>query len=314
MSPRTAFQGLRCAISGLLLAGIAIGFEALANPVLFNHTVESITAPQADDPQSDTFSRAEENADGADRPPPPPAPEIEDFRIDDGLTERTVGSGEASMTRLGVLPGLAERYGNVFGQGDGSLNQTLRNYAIPNANPAGAPDLGWDRARRAGVRGNVSGGQDRANPAQAMLWEAVDDALRLIRDAVFDDKGIVSFSIAGIEFTLTPGGGRRMLFLNADDLWPSILYGPLNEDARPATSAAAPMAIQESGSGYGGASAAAGQSSPLPHESGSPERIRRVVARILEFLADPITIFAAIGCLIIWLSFVIADSVRNRGR
>ena len=314
MGTRTAFQGLRCAISGLLLAAFAIGFQARANPVLFNEKIDAISAPPADDRQSDTFAHSDETAQATARPPPPPAPVIEDFRTEEELAGRTVGSGELSMMGLGQFPGLAGQHGNVFGQGDGSFNQILRNYVITYADPAAAPDLGWDRARRGGVRDNISGGRDRADPAQVIFWEAVDNSLRLIRDAVVDEKDIVSFSIAGIEFTFAPGGGPRWVILDANDLWPSILYGPLNEDARPATAAAAPLAIQVPGSSFAGSTAAAGQSSPVRDEPGSPERIRRVIARIHDFLVDPITIVVAIGCLIIWLSFAIVDYVRNRGR
>ena len=157
-----------------------------------------------------------------------------------------------------------------------------------------------------------------------MLREAVENALKLIRDSVIDEGDMVNFSIVGVDFTLTLSGGQRSLMVNGSEVWPTILYDYLNEEVRQGPSVMAPAAMQWQGGqsvGGGGGSSqpwASAHSSPsqseIPRGAGSTDGIPLIVAKVLEFVTDPMTIIAALGCLIFWMAYEIASAVRERRR
>jgi hypothetical protein len=298
MSPRFTFRWVRGVISGLLLASGAIAFESLATPVITGGGENSLVAPRRDD-----LLR------------PLPAPPIDEIRVDEAVPGRRSGPDGTLWDRLGASPGLPGNYGSGFGQGDTLRNQLLRDFGNASANPAGAPAAGWERGRSGGTSELGRGGSDYASPAQAAYREAVDNALKLVRDSVLDETDSVSFSMAGVDFSLTLGGGRRSLTVNGSDLWPASLLGGLwTEEARPESSMKVPATVQ----GQGIQSAAAGersaQATATSQDSGGAQGAPLIIEKVREFLTDPMTIVVALGGLIIWLSFEMSAAVRERRR
>ena len=311
---------MRRAVSGLLLAA---AFQCLANPVLIGEGDEIVAAPQSEDRPADIVRRTDRQLVESDPLTPPPAPQIHETRGDEAVSGRRPGFDDAGTGRPWAAPGLPGNYGNAFGQGDTLRNQLLRDFDNPSAHPAGAPATGAERARRGGATESDPGGSSPLNPAQAMLREAVENSLRLVRDSVIDEHDMLNFSIVGVDFNLTLSGGRRSLTVNGSDVWPTMLYDPLNEELRQGPSVMA-RAMQ----GQGGQSAAGGggsaqpwasaQSSPNPSEipraAGSTDGVPFVVAKVREFVTDPMTIIAVLGCLVFWMGYEIASAVRERRR
>ena len=238
MSNRPTFRALRCAVSSLLLASGVVAFDSVADPVLIGDRQEVFAAPEGDDRLPEILARAERDTAPIDGPSSRSPLVIDEIRVDGGALGRRQNWNNAPQNRLDVAQGLPGNFGNTSGQGDLFRNPLLRDYGNAGANPAVAPAAGGEQGRSAGAREPV-------NAAQAMLWEAVDNALKLIRDSVVDETDMVSFSIVGVDFSLTLSGGRPTLLVNGSDLWPTLLNGSLMEESRPVTTVSAAAALQE---------------------------------------------------------------------
>jgi hypothetical protein len=284
-------------MSGLLLTSGVIALESLATPVITGGE-GSIAVPRRDDLL-----------------PALPAPAIDEIRVDEVVPGRRPIPGGVALDSPDASPGLPGNYGSGFGQGDTLRNQLLRDFGDASANAAGAPAAGWERGRSGSTSELGRGGSDFMNPAQAAYREAVANALKLARDSVLDETDSVSFSMAGVDFSLTLGGGRRSLTVNGSELTPASLLGGLwTEEARAESSMKVPATMQGQGVGLAAATERSAQSSAASQESGGAQGAPLIIEKVREFLTDPMTIIVALGCLIIWLSFQMSAAVRERRR
>lgn len=290
---------MRWAISGLLLAA---AFECPANPVLIGEGEALLAAPHSDGRLPEIVSRSDRRLVEVDPLTPPPTPELDEIRGDEAVAGRFPGN-----------------FGNAFGQGDTLRNQLLRDFANPSTNPAGAPATGVERARRSGPTESGSGGSVPLSPAQLLLREAVENALKLVRDSVIDDSDAVNFSVVGVDFNLTLSGGQPSLVVNGSDVWPTILYDPQNEEVRHGPAVMNGPGGQSAAGNWGsGQQWASAQSSATASDIavgiGSTDAVSLITAKAREFVSDPMTIIAILGCLIFWIGYEIASAVRERRR
>jgi hypothetical protein len=287
---------------------LVAAFECFADPVLIGNSEHLLAPPDPENGLRDIVQHSDRRLTEVDLMATPP-PAIDEIRFDNPPPGRKPGLDEAAASRLGATPGSPVNFGTAFGESD-----TLRDFGNPSVNPAGAPATGLERARRGGAPESGSGGSIPLNPAQAMLRDAVDNALKLVRDSIIDENEMVNFSIVGVEFNLALGGGRRSLTVNGSDMWPTMSYDPLNEEVRQGPSAVTSAAMQgmagQSAGGIGGSAQpwASAQSSPVPSE------IPLIAAKVREFVTEPMTIIVAFGCLFLWMAYEIASAVRERRR
>jgi hypothetical protein len=311
MSNRPTFRTLRCAVSSLLLASVVVAFDSVAEPVLIGDRQAVFAAPEGDDRLPEILARAERDTPPIDGPSFRSPLVIDEIRVDGSALGRRQNWNNAPQNSLDVAQGLPGNFGNTPGQGDLFRNPLLRDTDNAGANPAVAPAAGSEQGRSAGAREPV-------NAAQAMLWEAVDNALKLIRDSVVDETDMVSMSIVGVDFSLTLSGGRATLLMNGSDLWPTLLNASLMEESRPVTTVSAAAALQErsihSGPLTGGAASLPETPAEIPLGLDSKGDIASIMEKVREFVADPLTIIAAVGSLLIWLSFEISNSIREQRR
>ena len=310
MRKTSRFFGTRSAVTGLMLVA---AFECFADPVLIGKSEHSLASPERENGPRDIVQHSAGRLTEVDLAATPP-PAIDEIRFDNPMPGRKPGLDEAAASRLGATPGAPVNIGTAFGEDDALRNQSLRDFGNPSVNPAGAPATGLERARRGGATESGSGGSIPLNPAQAMLRDAVDNALKLVRDSIVDESETVNFSIVGVDFNLALGGGRRSLTVNGSDMWPTMPYDPLNEEVRQGPSAVTSAAMQgmagQSAGGIGGSAQpwASAESSPVPSE------IPLIAAKVREFVTDPMTIIIAFGCLFLWMAYEIASAVRERRR
>jgi hypothetical protein len=311
MSNRPTIRAVRYAVSSLLLASGVVAFDSVADPLLIGDRQEVFAASEGDDRMPEVLARAERDTAPIDGPSPPSPLVIDEIRFDGGALGRRQNRNNAPQNSLEVAQGLPGNVGNTFGQGDLFRNPLLRDHGNADANPAVAPAAGSEQGRSAGVREPV-------NAAEAMLWEAVDNALKLLRESVVDETDTMSFSIVGVDFSLALSGGRPTLLVNGSDLWPSLLNGSLMEEARPVSTVSAAAALQEqsmhSGALTGGAASSPGMSAEIPRGSDSKGDIPFIIDKIWKFVTDPLTIIAVVGALLIWFSFEISNSIREQRR
>lgn len=311
MSNRPTFRALRYAVSSLLLASGVVVSDSVADPLLIGDRQEVFAASEGDDGLPEFLARAERDTAPIDGPSSRSPLVIDEIRIDGSALGRRQNWNNASQNRLEVAQGLPGNFGNTFGQGDVFRNPLLRDTGNAGANPAVAPAAGSEQGRSAGAREPV-------NAAQAMLWEAVDNALKLIRDSVVDETDMVSISIEGVDFGLTLSGGRATLIVNGSDLWPTLLNGSLMEESRPVSTVNAAAALQErsihSSPLTGGAASLPETPAEIPLGLDSKGDIASIMQKVWEFVADPLTIIAAVGGLLIWFSFEILNSIREQRR
>ena len=284
MSPRITLCGVRCALSGLMLVIGTAAFESLAHPV-FSEDGEA--SAMAVDHVVNVRSL------------PDPAGAVDEIRVE-----------EVAFGRRPWLPAaLPGNYGNPFGQGEGLREQLLRDFGSAVANSAGASGADLERARRGDPRPGP-GEPDPLNAAQAMINDVVENTLKLIRDAVFEDGEIVNFSLAGVDVNMTIVGGRGALIVDGFDLWPTIFSGSMNDPAR---GESATTTKQE---GVRDPDANLGPAQALATAQGLDDTLTVpvAIAKIRDFLVDPMTIVAALGCLIVWFSFAMSSAIRERRR
>ncbi len=312
MSNRPTFRAVRCAVSGLLLASGAVAFDSVADPVLIGDRQEVFAAREGDDRLPEILARAERDTPPIDGPSSSSLLAIDEIGVDGGALGRRQNWNNAPQNGLDVAQSLPGNFGNTFGQRDLFRNPLLRDYGNARTNPAVTLVAEGEQGRSVGAREPV-------NAAQAMLWEAVDNAVKLIRDSVVDETDTVSFSMVGVDFSLALSGGRTTLLVNGSDLWPMLLNGSLMEEARPVSTVSAAAALQErsihSGPLTGGGAASLLETpAEIPLASGSKGDIPSIIETVRGFVTDPLTIVVAVGGLLIWLSFEISNSIREQRR
>ena len=310
MTIRNYRCAVRRAVSILLLAAGAMVLESFASPVLIGDA-DDLIAPPGGEGLPDIGLRAERRAAAVDPSTLPLPVTIDEIRGDESAPGRRPGWDGTPLNRLGAWPGLPGSYGSVFGQGESLRDQLLRDFGSAGASPAGEQTAGTNQLRRGDDRGAVT-------PAQAMMWEAVDNALKLIRDSVVDESELVSFSVVGVDFNLTLSGGRSSLVVTSD-LWPAVAQVLLGDEVRPESVARASATAPGAGSGMhgvGGPSYA--QSTALPPETAPDAAPGQgavlIYEKIRDFVTDPMTIVAVFGSLIVWLTYEFSSAVRERRR
>jgi hypothetical protein len=162
----------------------------------------------------------------------------------------------------------------------GAISDLLWNDANASADPARAPVAG-------GVRAGTDGKMERASYAQLIFWEAMDGALRMTRDALFDGGDMASFSLAGMEVNLALKG--RSLTVNGHDV-----FLPADQPA----AHSADVAITAGPAMVPVASQAAHSGAELS------------VAKIRELLTHPFAIFLAFVCVAMWFFVQLWGFVR----
>ena len=192
----------------------------------------------------------------------------------------STGVGDALQEVRRTGPGFAP---NLFGIDDGFLtngsllHSELRERILaPNrAGSAGGPDL---------------------------FRETLDNALRTTRDAFFDSADTASFSLAGVELSVTVRGDRRGLSVaGVELLGASPENGTWQVPWETTTAPAIPGAPRE-GIAVGQRYAGEGE--------GRPEG-RTILQEVKKFVSNPMTIVGVIALAGVWLLLVAAE--RGRG-
>lgn len=302
-------RGVGRAVSILLLAAGAAALEAFASPVQIQDAEELIAAPRGDERPADLGAVPEKRA-GVDPSTLPLPVVIDEIRGDETAPGRRPGWDGTLLNRLGGATGSPGNYGSVFGQGETLRDQLLRDFGVTAGYPGSEPASGQNQPRRSGAPQSLT-------PAQVMLQEAVESALRLIRDSVVDESDTVSFSVVGVDFNLTLSGGRSVSVTS--DVWPTLAQSPFSDDARPLamTGGSARGSRQSSGMQGGGGPSPAHASPPpseLAQEAGPGLGGPLIYEKLREFATDPVTMVVVLGCLFAWLAYEFSSAVRERRR
>ncbi len=285
--------GARCAICGSLLVAGTMAFASLASPILPEYTPASPYTARDEGMVSDGYSRSlrsEKSSTATDRPALPAGSIHDEIRADRDIPGRPESALETNLRGPGEsidLPGID----------DGTLGQSslLRNELLRGFGSANGP--------RPGPTGSGHSGWNRSGPAPDIFGEAVDNALRMARDAIFDGNDTANFSVAGFEVSVTLRGDRRAVSINGDDVLGANPYVAQSEEAwRDSAAAAASRSEMTAGPSP---ELAAGQ-----YFAGGPDG-KVSLADIYTFVTNPMTILGALAALSIWLLLSVADRTRS---
>jgi len=310
MSTRSKYLGIRRIAYALLWVAGATAFDSRANPILIYRDEVLLAAPQNDERAGSVSRRFEPRLRANARPSPPPVLEMngitfgaqDNLRFDGNAPENGADAQDAAD-------------GNPFGVGGARADQASRNYgnarqsaadaqAAADGNPFGQRDaranqtsLHYGSASAAGLYGS-----EFSDSVQKILEEAVQEFKRQLRDAVVDESGRASLSIWGLEIELMLRGERRLVFVYGTEVWSMNLSGTPSERA-------------QSGAAYrlAGRAAAAGSAQPsgAAPEAGAVNRVRQLIADVIDFVTDPVTITLVLVCLMLWFMWQLAFSMRR---
>jgi hypothetical protein len=285
--------GGRCAISGSLLVAGAMAFASLASPILPENTSAWTNTPRNDGVVSDDYSRSlrsGKRSTATDQPALPAASIHDDIRVDRDIPGRPEFAPEMNLRGPGEsadLPGIDD---GAFIQSSLLRNELLRGF-------------GGTQGARPGAPGSGLNGWNRGSSAPDMLGEAVDNALRMARDAIFDGNDTASFSVFGIELSVTHRGDRPVVSINGDDvLGANPYFAESNEAWQEAAASTAGYSGITVGSSPG---LAAGQ-----YSADGPDR-KVSMADIYTFLTNPMMILGTLVALGIWLLLSVLDHSRS---
>jgi hypothetical protein len=129
-----------------------------------------------------------------------------------------------------------------------------------------------------------------------LFKETIHGALRATRDALFEGGDTASFSVAGIDLSVTLRGDRRGVSVNGYDLLASNQYASPGSDVLPQAAAAVSAQSETTVRQF--------------HAEALSDRIG--IEDVRRFFSDPVTIVVALAVLGIWIVLAAASS-RARG-
>jgi hypothetical protein len=151
--------------------------------------------------------------------------------------------------------------------------------------------------------------RDAAAASELGLGGVIDDVLRSAWDSVSEDGNTASYSLAGIELSLTLRSDQRSLMVNGYDVLPTLLSGVQGQVEWQNATVSAPRDIVRASHPAPALAAASGGDT-----AGLVADLVVTYERARDFVLHPLTIFVGITYLFTWLGVRVAQALRERRR